>query len=159
MTRLAFQQYELNLTVFVQIPALVCRPVFGNQIALDNTGFFGVSTDVVSLVIAVQSFTRRFFVEEDHWHVLTARFLNNSTRSRRVNQVDSQRFHAFCQQHVDLIVLFGLVVLRVVHQQLNIWRRFRVCFDSLTHHGHKVIVIFIDCHTDASISSVRSRAE
>ena len=159
MTRLAFQQHELNLTVFVQIPALVCRPVFGNQIALDNTGFFGVGTHIERFVVAVQRFTGRFFVEEYDRNVLTACFLDNGARRCRVNQVDGQRFHTFCQQHVNLIVLFGLVVLGVVHQQLNVRRCFCVCFDSLTHHGHKVIVIFVDCHTDASISSVRSRAE
>ena len=77
----------------------------------------------------------------------------------RVNQVNRQCLNAFCQQHVDLVVLFGLVVLRVIHQQLYIWRRFGIFFNSLTYYRHKVIVILIDSHTNAGISSVRSRAE
>ena len=122
MARFAFQQNELNLTIFVQIPVRVRRPVFRNQIALDNPGLFGVGTHVIRFVVAVQRLTGRFFVEEDNWHVLAARFLDHRACRRRVNQVNSQRFHAFCQKNVNLIVLFGLVILGVIHQQLHVWR-------------------------------------
>ena len=122
MARFAFQQNELNLTIFVQIPVWVRRPVFRNQIALDNPGLFGVGTHVIRFVVAVQRFTGRFFVEEDNWHVLAARFLDHRACRSRVNQVNSQRFHAFCQKNVNLIVLFGLVILGVIHQQLHVWR-------------------------------------
>lgn len=64
MARFTFQQYELNLTVFVQIPTLIRRPVFSNQIALNNAGLFGISANVVGFVVAIQRLTRRFFVEE-----------------------------------------------------------------------------------------------
>ena len=159
MARFTFQQYELNLTVFVQIPTLIRRPVFSNQIALNNAGLFGVSANVVCFVVAIQRLTRRFFVEENHRHVLPTRFLNHRTRSCRVNQVDCQCLHPFRQQYVDLIVLLGLVILRIIHQQLNIWRGFRILLNSLAHYRHKVIVVLIDCYTNASISSVCSGTE
>ena len=111
MTRFAFQQYELNLTVFVEIPTLIRRPVFSNQIALNNPGFFRVGANVVGFVVTIQRLTGRFFIEENDWHVLSARFLNHRTRSSRVNQVDCQRLHPFRQQHVNLIVLLGLIIL------------------------------------------------
>jgi hypothetical protein len=49
VARLAFQQDELDLTVFVQIPVRVGFPVLGDQIALNNPGLFGVGTDVEAL--------------------------------------------------------------------------------------------------------------
>ena len=159
MARFTFQQYELNLTVFVEIPILVCRPMLSNQIALNNAGLFGVSADIVGFIVAIQRLTRRFFVEENHRHVLPARFLNHRTRSCRVNQVDRQCLHPFRQQYIDLIVLLGLVILRIIHQQLNIWRGFRILLNSLAHYRHKVIVVLIDCYTNASISSVCSGTE
>ncbi|SAE39365.1 Uncharacterised protein [Enterobacter cloacae] len=122
MARFAFQQNELNLTIFVHIPVWVRRPVFRNQIALDNPGLFGVSTHVIRFIVAVQRFTGRLFVEEDNRHVLAACFLDHRTCRSRVNQVNSQRFHAFCQKNVNLIVLFRLVILGVIHQQLHVWR-------------------------------------
>ena len=133
--------------------------MFGDQITLNNTGLFRVGTDVKRFVIAVQRLTRRFFVKEHDRYVLPACFFNDRACRCRVNQVNRQCFNSFCQQHVDLVVLFGLVVLRVIHQQLYIWRRFGIFFNSLTYYRHKVIVILIDSHTNAGISSVRSRAE
>ncbi|MNC23624.1 hypothetical protein D3C75_716540 [compost metagenome] len=159
MARLAFQQHELNLTVFVQVPVRVSSPVFRDQIALDNTGLFGISTDVEGFVIAVQRFAGWLFVEEYDWHILATRFLNHCTCCCRVNQVNGQGFHTFRQQNVDLVVLFGLVVLGVIHQQLNIWRCFSIFLDSFTHNRHEVVVVFIDCHTNTGIRSVRSRTK
>ena len=155
MAWFAFQQHELDLAVFVQVPVRVRRPVFSDQIALNNAGLFGVSTDVKRFVIAVQRFTGRFFVEEDNRHILAARFFNDRACRSGVNQVDGQCLHAFCQQNVDLVVLFGLVVLGVIHQQLNIWRCFSIFLDSFTDNRHEVVVVFIDGHTNTGIRSMR----
>ena len=154
MARLAFQQDVLDLTVFIQIPVRVGFPVLGDQIALNNPGLFRVGTDVISLVITIQRFAGRLFVEEHHRNILPARLFNHRTCGGRVNQVNRQRLHAFRQQHVNLIVLFRLVVLRIIHQQLDVWRGFAIFFNRLTHYRHKVVVIFINRHADTGICCV-----
>ena len=159
VARLAFQQNKLNLTIFVQIPVWIRFPVFGDKIALDNPGFFGVGTHIIGFIVAIQRLARWLFVKEHHRHILPTRFVDNRTRRRRVNQVDGQRLHPFRQQHVDLIVLFGLIVLRVIHQQLHVRRRFAVFFDRFTHNGHEVVVILVDRNADTGIRGMRCGAK
>lgn len=103
-------------------PSLGSPPSVSQSDRPDNPGLFGVGTHVIRFVVAVQRFTGRFFVEEDNWHVLAARFLDHRACRSRVNQLIASAFTPFCQKNVNLIVLFGLVILGVIHQQLHVWR-------------------------------------
>ncbi|MOA05255.1 hypothetical protein D3C78_1248470 [compost metagenome] len=148
MARFTFQQHVLDLTVFIQIPVRVGLPVFLNQLALDHAGLFRVGAHVIGFVIAVQRFAGRLFVVEHDRDIVCACLINHHRGSRWIHQVNRQRFYALGDQHVDLVVLFGLVVLRVIHQQGDIRRGLGVFLDCLAHHRHKVVVIFI--HRDAN---------
>ena len=97
--------------------------MFRNQIAPDNPGLFGVGTHVIRFVVAVQRFTGRFFVEEDNWHAFWPRAFSITVPAAAGSTVlIASAFTPFARKNVNLIVLFGLVILGVIHQQLNVWR-------------------------------------
>ena len=151
VARLTLEQHELDDAILVQIPLGVRFPVLGDQLALDDAGLLGVGAHVVGLVIAGQVGRARFLVVEDHGDLVRTGFLNHDRGRRRVNQVDGQGLHALGQQHVDLVVLLGLVVLGVVHQQFHTRGGRRFFLDGLAHHGHEVVVVLVDGDPDTGI--------
>ena len=119
-------------------------PALGDQVTLDHAGLHRVGTDVVGLGIGIDGFLARVLVEEDHGNILAAGLVDDRGAGCGVHQVDGQRLHATGQQDVDLVVLHRLVVLRIVHQQRNVFLLLGDALQRLAHGGHEVVVVFVN---------------
>ena len=148
MAGLAFEQHIINHAVFVQIPFRVRFPRIAHQFALDFARFLRVRADKIGFIVGFQRRFAGVFVKENHGHIRRFGFADDGGRSGGVHQVNRQHFHAFGQQHVHLVVLRRLAVLRIVKQQLGGFLRCRFRFQSLAHQRHKVIVVFINRNPD-----------
>ena len=158
MAGLAFEQHIINHAVFVQIPFRVRFPRIAHQFALDFARFLRVRADKIGFIVGFQRRFAGVFVKENHGHIRRFGFADDGGRSGGVNQVNRQHFHAFGQQHVHLVVLRRLAVLRIVKQQFGGFLRCRFRFQSLAHQRHKVIVIFINGNANFCAFAHRSRA-
>ena len=119
-------------------------PALGDQVTLDHAGLHRVGTDVVGLGIGIDGFLAGVLVEEDHGNILAAGLVDDRGAGCGVHQVDGQRLHATGQQDVDLVVLHRLVVLRIVHQQRNVFLLLGDALQRLAHGGHEVVVVFVN---------------